>query len=128
MKEKNGFAVMVLLMLIPCVIIGISNSIAWLVFLFAVIELLIVRYIFLVLLILNVTCFFSVYKDKDHIALILSFVGGFIGGFIAANTVNKGFNEREAINIISIINLFLFVIYPLWAYALFEFEIHGMLM
>ena len=128
MKDKNGYAVMVLLMLIPCVIIGLSNSIAWLVFLFAVIELLIVRYIFLVLLILNVTCFLSVYKDKDHIALILSFVGGFIGGFIAANTVNKDFNEREAINIISIINLFLFVIYPLWAYALFEFEIHGMLM
>ena len=128
MKEKNGFAVMVLLMLIPCVIIGLSNIIAWLVFLFAVIELLIVRYIFLVLLILNIKCFLSVYEDKDGTALILSFFGGFIGGFIAANTVNKGFNEREAINIISIINLFLFVIYPLLAYALFEFEIHGMLM
>ena len=37
-------------------------------------------------------------------------------------------NERRAMNNIFITELFLLVIYPLLAYALFEFEIHGMLM
>jgi len=127
-KDKNGYAVMVLLMLIPCVIMWFDNGIAWIGFLFAVIEIAIMPFALPVLIILNIICYWTVFDDKDVIALLLTVHGGFIGGFIAANTVNKGFNEREAINIISIINLFLFVIYPLWAYALFEFEIHGMLM
>ncbi len=128
MKEKNGYAVMVLLMLIPCVIMWFDNGIAWIGFLFAVIEIAIMPFALPVLIILNIICYWTVFDDKDVIALLLTVHGGFIGGFIAANTVNKCFKIRKAINYIFIAELFLLMIYPLLAYALFEFEIHGMLM
>ena len=97
MKEKNSYTKRILLMLIPCVIIGLSSTIAWLVFLFAVIEIAIMPVALPVLIILNIICYCTV-------------------------------NDRRAMNNIFITELFLLVIYPLLAYALFEFDIHGMLM
>ena len=128
MKEKNGYTKRILLMLIPCVLISLLDFIAWPVFLFAVIEFSIMPYAVPVLIILNIICYWTVFDDKDGAALLLSVFGGFIGGFIAANTINTYFNERRAMNNIFITEMFLLVIYPLLAYALFEFEIHGMLM
>ena len=128
MMIKNSYAKQILLMLIPCVLLILSNDIAWVVFLFATIEILILRYIFPVLIILNIVCFWTVKNDIQSAAVNLSLCGGFVGGFIAANTVNKNFADRREINSTFIAQLFVFVIYPLLTYALFEFDIHGMLM
>ena len=128
MNKTNKYLMQIIYMLIPCVLIGLSSFIAWPVFLFAVIEVFILRYIFLVIIILNIISFLAVEGDKTGIGVFLSTFGGFIGGFIAANTSNKYFDERQMINRNFITQLFIFVIYPLEAYALFEFDIHGMLM
>ena len=95
-KEKNKkliYIILPLIMLIPVVILLLSNDIAWMCLVVLVFYIQLLDYLIPVLIILDIICF--VYA-------------------------------KEAMGIIGIIEAFVFVIYPVVTYCLFQFGYHHM--
>lgn len=115
--KKLNCGVLALIMCVPCVLISIDKGLAFIAsFAFYFGGFWGLLLLLPILFTVNIFAFIEVCGNDTDSGLKLTRFGGFIGGFIAANIFNREFSLRNEVNKAFIMELFIFIIYPVWIY------------
>ncbi len=129
-KKNLVYLILTAVLFIPIIILFLNEGIAWISFLVLCLGIMGFFRFFgviavIVFVVLNIIGFIGVMKNKAY--GYVSFLPLVYGGFIAACTVNKDHEDKKNISIFALVYTFIFVIYPLTVYCLYEFGYHPML-
>ncbi|MBQ8177537.1 MAG: hypothetical protein IJ035_10950 [Oscillospiraceae bacterium] len=123
-KKNLVYLILTAVLLIPIIILFLNEAIAWISFWVLCLGIVPFFIYFCIAIVLNVVGFIGVMKNKAY--GYVSFLPLVYGGFIAVCTVNKDHEDKKNIGIFALVYTFLFVIYPLTVYCLYEFGYYHM--
>lgn len=118
-KKYLVHLILTAVLIIPIIILFLNKTIAWLSFWVLFLNIMQFFIYFCIAIVLNVIGFIGVMKNKPY--SFVSFLPLVYGGLVAACTVNKNYEYKKALGIFTLVNTFIFAIYPLTIYCLYEF-------